>query len=157
VVGNKRETRKFIEIVERMMRRWGYTHTDGKVYAILLLSEEPLTISDLVEATNLSRSSVSASLTRLSRDYLVNVRKNGKTKLFTPIPAFLEKFLNQPKEILEKEVRPLKSLTEVILRESKSQEHKLKLQEVLSDLKALECVLSKIIKMEEEETECFKK
>jgi len=45
----------------------------------------------------------------------------------------------------------------VILRESKSQEHKLKLQEVLSDLKALECVLSKIIKMEEEETECFKK
>ncbi|WP_456321496.1 GbsR/MarR family transcriptional regulator [Palaeococcus sp. (in: euryarchaeotes)] len=140
-----------------MMRRWGYTHTDGRVYAILLLSEEPLTISDLVEATNLSRSSVSASLTRLSRDYLVNVRKNGKIKLFTPIPAFLEKFLNQPKEILEKEVKPLKSLTEVILRESNSQEHKLKLQEVLSDLKALECVLSKIIKMEEEETECFKK
>jgi len=139
------------------MRRWGYTHTDGRVYAILLLSEEPLTISDLVEATNLSRSSVSASLTRLSRDYLVNVRKNGKIKLFTPIPAFLEKFLNQPKEILEKEVKPLKSLTEVILRESKSQEHKLKLQEVLSDLKTLECVLSKIIKMEEEETECFKK
>ena len=140
-----------------MMRRWGYTHTDGRVYAILLLSEEPLTITDLVEVTNLSRSSISASLTRLSRDYLVNVRKNGKTKLFTPIPAFLEKFLNQPKEILEKEVRPLKSLTEVILRESNSQEHKLKLQEVLSDLKALECVLSKIIKMEEEETECFKK
>ncbi|WP_456326989.1 GbsR/MarR family transcriptional regulator [Palaeococcus sp. (in: euryarchaeotes)] len=140
-----------------MMRRWGYTHTDGRVYAILLLSEEPLTISDLVEATNLSRSSVSASLTRLSRDYLVNVRKNGKIKLFTPIPAFLEKFLNQPKEILEKEVKPLKSLTEVILRESNSQEHKLKLQEVLSDLKALECVLSKIIKMEEEEAQCFKR
>ena len=139
------------------MRRWGYTHTDGRVYAILLLSEEPLTISDLVEATNLSRSSVSASLTRLSRDYLVNVRKNGKIKLFTPIPAFLEKFLNQPKEILEKEVKPLKSLTEVILRESNSQEHKLKLQEVLSDLKALECVLSKIIKMEEEEAQCFKR
>ena len=157
MVGNKRETRKFIEIVERMMRGWGYTHTDGKVYAILLLSEEPLTITDLVEATNLSRSSISASLTRLSRDYLVNVRKNGKTKLFTPFPAFLEKFLNQPKEILEKEVKPLKTLAEVILRESKSQEHKLKLQEVLSDIKTLECVLSKIIKMEEEETECFKK
>lgn len=36
-------------------------------------------------------------------------------------------------------------------------EHKLKLQEILSDLKALECILSKIIEMEEMEVECLEK
>lgn len=154
---HKKESRKFIETVERVMVRWGYTHSDGKIYGHLLLSESPLTIFELAELTGLSRSSVSTSLNRLSRDYLVTVRKSGKTKLFTAIPSFLEKFLRQPKETLEKEVRPLKKLTEILIEDTKSQEHKLKLQEILSDLKALECILSKIIEMEETEAECLKK
>lgn len=154
---HKKESRKFIETVERIMVRWGYTHSDGKIYGHLLLSESPLTISELAELTGLSRSSVSTSLNRLSRDYLVTVRKNGKTKLFTAIPSFLEKFLRQPKETLEKEVRPLKKLTERLIEDTKSGEHKLKLQEILSDLKALECILSKIIEMEEMKVECLEK
>lgn len=154
---HKKESRKFIETVERIMVRWGYTHSDGKIYGHLLLSESPLTISELAELTGLSRSSVSTSLNRLSRDYLVTVRKNGKTKLFTAIPSFLEKFLRQPKETLEKEVRPLKKLTERLIEDTKSGEHKLKLQEILSDLKALECILSKIIEMEETEAKCLEK
>jgi len=157
-VGRERkETRKFIEIVERMMIRWGYTHTDGKVYALLLLNENPLTINELVELTGLSRSSISTSLSRLARDYLVTVRKKGKTKLFYPIPAFLEKFLKQPKEILEKELKPLKNVTYILMEREQSPEQKIRFEEILFDLNALECVLSEIIKMEEEGLECFKK
>ncbi|WP_460041327.1 helix-turn-helix domain-containing protein [Thermococcus atlanticus] len=156
VVGQEKETRKFIEIVERMLIRWGYTHTDGKIYALLLLSERPLTINELVQLTGLSRSSISTSLSRLSREYFVNVRKDGKTKLFYPIPAFLEKFLKQPKEILEKEVKPLQRITSVLMEREQSPEQKIKFEEILFDLNVLECVLSKIIKMEEEESECFK-
>lgn len=157
MVAHKKEIRKFIEIVEKLMIRWGYTHTDGKIYALLLLSDKPLTIDELSKMTGLSRSSVSTSLSRLSRDYLVNVRKEGRTKLFSPIPAFLEKFLKQPREILEKEVRPFKKLVEDLIDQAQSPERQAKLEEILADLNALECILSKIIKMEEEETECIKK
>jgi len=156
-VGKGKESRKFIEIVERIMIRWGYTHTDGMVYALLLLNENPLTINELVKLTGLSRSSVSTSLSRLARDYLVTVRKNGKTKLFYPIPAFLEKFLKQPKDILEKEIKPLKNITSILMEREQSPDQRIRFEEILFDLNALECVLSKIIKMEEEEAECFKK
>ena len=29
--------RRFIELVERLLERWGYSRTEGKVYAILLM------------------------------------------------------------------------------------------------------------------------
>ncbi len=152
----EKERHKFVGIVTRIMGRWGYTHTDGKVYAYLLLSNGPMTINELTQVTGLSRSSISTSLSRLERDYLVTVRKEGKTKLFYPIPAFLEKFLKQPKEILEKEVKPLQNIISLMMNQVQSQEQKTRLQEILYDLNALECVLSEIIKMEEE-SECVKK
>ncbi|MDV3103518.1 GbsR/MarR family transcriptional regulator [Thermococcus waiotapuensis] len=151
-----REKRRFVEIVERMMNRWGYTHTDAKVYAHLLLSANPLTINDLSKLTGLSRSSISVALSKLTKDYLVNVKKVGKTKYFTPIPAFLERFLHQPKETLDKEVKPLKELTLSMLDDPESEEHRLKLESILKDLETLECILSKVIRLEKEETECLK-
>ncbi len=143
-----REIKKFVETVERMMTRWGYTHTDAKVYAYLLLSEEPLSINDLVELTNLSRSSISVALSRLTKDYMVNVKKVGKTKFFTPIPAFFEKFLYQPKETLEKEVVPLKDAVEKLIKTTSDSEYRMKLQSVLDDLLQLECALRQIIEFE---------
>ena len=152
----KRESRRFVEIVAQLMSRWGYTHTDGKIYAHLLLSERPLTISELAEATRLSRSSVSVSLSKLTRDYLVTYRKEGKTKYFFAVPAFLEKFLKQPRDILEREVRPLKAVVSHLAEKADSEEAKLRFESILKDLSVLECVLEKIIKLEEEESECIK-
>ncbi len=144
-----KEMKRFVEIVERMMTRWGYSHTDAKVYAYLLLSEEPLSINDLVELTDLSRSSISVALSRLTKDYMVNVRKVGKTKFFTPIPAFFEKFLHQPRETLEKEVVPLKETVERIIETTSDSDHRLKLQVLLDDILQLECILRQIIEFEE--------
>ncbi|MFA4639834.1 GbsR/MarR family transcriptional regulator [Pyrococcus kukulkanii] len=147
------EERKFIEIVERIMVRWGYTSTEGKVYATLLLSSTPMTITELVEKTGLSRSSVSISLTRLSRDYLVTCRKRGRIKYFTASPAFFEKFLHQPKEMLEREIRPLEEIVKSMMRKY-DENMKSKLNAILNDLKKLECVLELIIRVEEE-SECL--
>ncbi|MCD6372997.1 MAG: ArsR family transcriptional regulator [Thermococcus sp.] len=146
--------RKFIEIVERIMIRWGYSATEGRVYAILLLSNRPMTIAELAESTGLSRSSISVSLTKLAREYLVTCRRKGKTKYFTATPAFLEKFLQQPKEILEREVRPLEKIVESMIEKS-NEEMKPRLGAILNDLKKLECVLELIIRLEEEESECL--
>jgi len=152
----ERDEHGFIEVIERMMVRWGYSPTDGKVYAILLLNDAPMTISELADRTGLSRSSISVSLSRLVREYMVNCRRSGKTKYFTPVPAFLEMFLRQPKDILDREVRPLKGLTERLLPRAEG-ERRRRLEAVLEDLKSLECVLEKVIKIEEEETDCIKK
>ncbi len=155
MVSSKRESRRFVEIVAQLLGRWGYTHTDGKIYAHLLLSDRPLTISELAEATRLSRSSVSVSLSRLTRDYLVTYRKEGKTKYFSAVPAFLEKFLQQPKDILEREVRPLKGIVTRLAENAESEEARMRFENILDDLSTLECVLERIIELEEQESDCI--
>jgi len=146
--------REFVEIVERILKRWGYTHTDAMIYAVLLMNCRPMTINELSELTELSRSSVSSSLSRLRRDYFVNERKKGKTKIFTANFMFFEKLLLQPKELLEKEIKPLRSITEEFLKDSEDREKRDRLQKLLNDLKKVECALKRIIALEEESLEC---
>ena len=147
---SKEDSRRFIHIVTQLMSRWGYSHTDGKVYAHLLLRDKPATIAELAKETGLSRSSISTSLSRLARDYVVTYRKEGKTKYFSAVPAFLEKFLQQPREILEREVLPLEEIVERFM-ESPGGEH---FGPVMEDLKGLECVLKRVIELEEKEVNC---
>lgn len=146
----------FIEIVERLMERWGYGRTEGRIYAVLLLSAGALTIAELAKRTNLSRSSVSVALSKLVRDYLVTYRKEGKTKYFSAVPAFLEKFLQQPKEILERDVKPMQEIV-ASLRENADGEKRRRYDALLDDLNTLECVLRKVIELEKNsETACLK-
>ena len=98
---------------------------------------------------------MSVSLSRLTRDYLVTYRKEGKTKYFSAVPAFLEKFLQQPKDILEREVRPLKEVVGSLMENSEGEE-RVRFESILSDLSTLECVLERIIELEERESECIK-
>ena len=147
--------RMFIEIVERLMERWGYGRTEGRIYAVLLLSAGALTIAELAKQTNLSRSSVSVALSKLVRDYLVTYRREGKTKYFSAVPAFLEKFLQQPKEILERDVKPMQEIV-AALRENADEEKRRRYDALLEDLNTLECVLRKVIELEEKESACLK-
>ena len=149
----KRDSRRFIHTVTQLMSRWGYSHTDGKVYAHLLLRDKPATIAELAEETRLSRSSISTSLSRLVRDYLVTYRKEGKTKYFSAVPAFLERFLQQPRDILEREVLPLQGIVKNLMEESEGETGHFKA--ILEDLQRLECVLRRIIELEERELECL--
>ena len=151
-----RKKQRFIDLIERIMVRWGYTHTDGRIYGILSIAERPMTIDEIAEETGLSRSSVSTSLNRLLKDYMLTVKKKGRVKYFSIVPSFLEKFLDQPRELLEKEVVPLKEITERMVKKAEDEEYQLKLEEILKDLETLECVLNKIIRMEEENTGCLK-
>lgn len=149
-----RKKQRFIDLIERIMVRWGYTHTDGRVYGILEVSDHPMNIDELTEETNLSRSSISTSLGRLSKDYFVTVKKQGRVKYFSPVPSFLEKFLDQPKELLDKEVIPLKEITEKVIKKSEDEAYLRKMGELLENLNSLECALNKIIEMEENNLDC---
>ncbi len=149
------KSRKFIELVERLLERWGYSRTEGKVYALLLMRARPMTISELAKETGLSRSSISVALSNLARHYLVTYRKEGKTKYFSAVPAFLEKFLQQPKEMLEREIKPMKEIVEDLVRNSGEEEKAFYLT-LLNDLSTLECVLKRLIEFEESEDLCLR-
>ncbi len=142
--------KKFVELVERIMVRWGYTSTEGRIYALLLISENPLTINDLLNLTDLSRTSISTSLKRLVGDDLVNVRREKKVKYFSPNPSFTEKFMEQPRELLNKEVVPLVKIVEELSEKASSEAQKRKLSEMEEDLKNLKTLLEMFIKIEEE-------
>ncbi len=130
--------RSFTAAVERAMLRWGYTHSEGRVYAVLLLHGHPMGIHELVNATGLSRSTVSTALSRLSRDYLIVIRMQNRKKLFSALPGFLDMFLKQPREMLEHEVEPAIRALEVLHIDGA----------VLKDFKDLECVLEEILDLD---------
>jgi len=132
--------RVFVEAVQRMMSRWGYTPSDGKVYALLLLSDRPMRIQELAKMAGLSRSAVSLSLSKLESRYLIKMHKKGRNKLFTAVPRFFSEFLRQPREMLEYEVLPAIKALEGLNRND--------VKDVLTDLNNLRCVLEKIIELE---------
>jgi DNA-binding transcriptional regulator GbsR (MarR family) len=149
-----RDKVKFIEIVERMLARWGYGSTEARVYAVLLFHGEPMTISELAEETGLSRSSISITLSKLTREYFVTCKRRGRVKYFTAVPIFLEKFLKIPKDTLEREIEPLKAIVERLVDEA-DESRKRQLEEIKKELDVLECMLRKIIELEEKESDCI--
>jgi DNA-binding transcriptional regulator GbsR (MarR family) len=125
----------FIAAVERLLLRWGYTPSESRVYAVLLLHNEPMRIADIRDATGLSRSTVSTALSKLSRDYLVVTLMEGRHKLFSALPGFFDIFLRQPREMLEHEVRPVIRLLNALDAND----------EVLEEFRRIECALEKIL------------
>ena len=67
-----KEVKIALNIITRILRRWRYNFTEAKVYGILLLSPISLTIMDIANIANLSRSSISTVLSKLVKDYLVH-------------------------------------------------------------------------------------
>ncbi len=132
------------------MVRWGYTNTEGKIYGYLLLSEKPLTIDNLLELTNLSRTSISTSLSKLVRDYLVMANREKRVKHFSPIPRFAEKFMEQPKELLDREVIPLVEISGEIASKAPSDEYRNRMEMIKDNLENLKGMLVELIRIEEE-------
>ena len=143
-----KEEKHFVDLIERLMVRWGYKHVEGRIYGFLLVSENSLSIADLVRLTGMSRTSISVSLSKLARDYLVTYTKNGKTKLFSPISSFMEKFMEQPKLLLDKEIIPAKDLLARMISKAEDQNYKVKLQRVEDSLNELISLLKEIIRFE---------
>ena len=117
------EVKRALSAVTRILERWNYTFTQAKVYAILLLSPKPLTINEIADIANLSRSTISTVLSRLSDDYLVHYSMKGKVKYYVAIPSITNIFIRQPKEILEKEIKPLKEVMRKIASKKSNGNH----------------------------------
>ena len=141
------EGRKIMDLIQRVLVKLGYSETDGKVYGILLLSPKPLTINEISKITKLSRTTVSTSLSKLVRDYLIQRSKLGRIKLHTAVPAIAEKVSLQPKELLDREIKPLSQLTSKLLN-ARGNEFK-HLENLLEDLKQAENLLLNMVRRKE--------
>ncbi len=140
--------RLFRDLVAQLLRRWGFSYNEAYVYAVLLLSSKPLTIGEVSSITGLSKSAVSTILKKLSSNFMVVTRRKGRIKYFTPRIVFVEKFLEQPREMLEKEVKPLEKIVRE-LAENADEKHRKRLEELLADLERLECILTEINRLEQ--------
>ncbi len=98
-----REVRFYIE---KILESLGYPPAASRVYAMLLLSEKPLTINELSKLTGLGKSTVSTSLRLLEHDGLVYYEKVGRSKIYTARSPF-NQLLLFPTRILKEYVEPL--------------------------------------------------
>ncbi|GAA0362492.1 GbsR/MarR family transcriptional regulator [Bowmanella denitrificans] len=63
----------FVMHFGEMGSRWGFNRTVGQMYALLVISAEPLTANELAETLNISRGNVSMGLKELQSWQLVQV------------------------------------------------------------------------------------
>ena len=71
-----------------MGSRWGINRTVGQMYALLVLSQEPLCADDITEALGISRSNVSMGLKELMSWELVKLQhRPGERKEFYRAPG----------------------------------------------------------------------
>lgn len=71
-----------------MGSRWGINRTVGQMYALLVLSKEPLCADDITEALDISRSNVSMGLKELMSWELVKLQhRPGERKEFYSAPG----------------------------------------------------------------------
>jgi DNA-binding transcriptional regulator GbsR (MarR family) len=67
-------TESFVVHFGEMGSRWGFNRTVGQMYAIIVLSEEPLSANDIAETLGISRGNVSMGIKELQSWRLIQVQ-----------------------------------------------------------------------------------
>ncbi|MEM6580596.1 MAG: GbsR/MarR family transcriptional regulator [Pseudomonadota bacterium] len=77
----------FIQHFGEMGSRWGINRTVGQMYALLVISEQPLSADQLAETLHLSRSNVSMGIKELNAwNLLRTVPRSGDRKTYFTTP-----------------------------------------------------------------------
>ena len=77
----------FVQHFGEMGSRWGINRTVGQMYALLVISEEPMNSDQLANTLNLSRSNVSMGIKELNAwNLLRTVSKSGDRKTYYTTP-----------------------------------------------------------------------
>ncbi|WP_297464805.1 helix-turn-helix domain-containing protein [Thermococcus sp.] len=126
--------------VEKILESFGYPPAPARIYAQLLFSEKPKTITELARETGLGKSTVSTALRLLEHDGLVYSTKMGKKKLYHARSAF-NRLLMFPERILKEYVVPLRKLLEQNPNEN---------EKILKDVREFEELAKAILKLLDE-------
>ncbi|HDD59732.1 hypothetical protein B6U83_04255 [Thermoplasmatales archaeon ex4484_36] len=124
---------------QNLLKKLGFSESDSAVLTALILSDEPMTAGELSRSTGYSPASISLSLMRLRRHYLVEKARRGGRNVYWPSKGLAESFNMFVRELLEGHIRPfLRTLDE----EDKGERA---LDKLRKELKCLEGSLRRLI------------
>ncbi|MBD6955783.1 MAG: helix-turn-helix domain-containing protein [Thermoplasmata archaeon] len=101
---------ELMQTIKKMMQYLGFGDAESTIYALLALSNEPLTIMEIAGKINYSIARIYSSISYLMKEGLVEKnRENGTTK-YTANINFIDVFERRRQEIMEKFLLPIISM-----------------------------------------------
>ncbi len=97
---------EFISRMAKLSARWGLGEAVGKVLAVLLLSNKPLSQGEIGKLTGYSVGQISSSLKLLESLGLVISRKEGRRKLYRAVGSLLDVLENFLETTLKNQLSP---------------------------------------------------
>jgi len=130
---------KIVQDIVRMSNFLGICEGCSMIFATILLSKDPLTMKEIKEKTGYSISSVSVYLNLLVKKNLIIKMKNVRTHLYIAKKDFADFYISTLKEILFRDIKPLKEKLE----DYKNKEKERHIEEIISKIETLEKLLEK--------------
>ncbi|MCV2886316.1 GbsR/MarR family transcriptional regulator [Aestuariibacter sp. AA17] len=126
----------FVMHFGEMGSRWGFNRTVGQMYALLVISDEPLSANDIAETLSISRGNVSMGLKELQSWRLVQQHhKPGDRKdYFMALGSVWDMAQRVLEERRKREIDPTLSLLRTILLESPANEQEAYAQSRLNEV-----------------------
>jgi DNA-binding transcriptional regulator GbsR (MarR family) len=135
-----------IELFSEIAKIYGLSKSVGAVYAILYLSDKPLTISDIMEELKISKGNVSMSLKKLEElGFVKKVWVKGDRKnYYTAIDGF-----SSFKAVAQREYRIFSKTYEELkkLEDKCNEEEKKILKETIKDIERMKKTSEKILEI----------
>ncbi len=97
---------EFITRMARLSARWGLGEAVGRILAVLLLSDRPLSQGDIGRLTGYSAGQISTSLSLLEDLGLVIYSKEGRKKLYRAVGSILDVLERFLEGVLKNQLSP---------------------------------------------------
>lgn len=146
---------KYIQTWGSLATSWGINKTMAQVHALLLVSTEPLSAEDIMDALKISRGNVNMNVRSLidwgivRKEFIVGERK----EFFVADKDIWELFKQITKERKKREIEPVLKVLEELQLVDESSEEAEQFKRVLSDLSSITTtvngILDKAIKADE--------
>ncbi|GGO64371.1 GbsR/MarR family transcriptional regulator [Bowmanella pacifica] len=126
----------FVMHFGEMGSRWGFNRTVGQMYALLVISAEPLTANDIAETLNISRGNVSMGLKELQSWQLVQVshQPGDRKDYFRAIGSIWDMAKRVMEERRKREIDPTLSLLRDVLLDKPSNSQEQHAQQRLQEI-----------------------
>jgi DNA-binding transcriptional regulator GbsR (MarR family) len=126
----------FVMHFGEMGSRWGFNRTVGQIYALLVMTEEPLTANDIAETLSISRGNVSMGLKELaSWQLVVTTHKPGDRKDYYRNKGTIWDMANRVfEERRKREMDPTLSLLRDIMLDEPANASEVYAQEQISEI-----------------------
>ena len=130
------KNQSFVYHFGEMGSKWGFNRTVGQMYALLVISEQPLTANDLASALSISRGNVSMGVKELQSWQLIQLSHvpGDRKEYYSAIGSVWDMANTVFEERRKREVDPTLSLLRSLLLETPSDDNEVYAQGKMKDI-----------------------